>query len=329
MSCDTLPLYPNLFELDSEKLTQIELKCHEKCYLDVTEKLLNRITIDLETLKKYGLTKDDIYTNHRNMYLKFHKVDEFDAYDCSGKQDTTHANILFEKLPANFGKDWSGWGKITNEIMLNHQHLRITCMKWGGAEECPIKKSFTDKYNGYSRGDRDWFVTNLDNSTNIWIPDLLPAQIGMFGFFQSPSSQYRLDPELYIKVMGLISTVSPLKSHKEGYWGNVSGPTSLKFITDTPKIKIINKILNETYTAYLCDYLNKKTLFIHFNDEQWVKENAKNKIKVFDETFYVGEIFNMNDYTQFKLADDVVLDERDDSDIIDAKSSDGSMCSIQ
>ena len=41
-------------------------------------------------------------------------------------------------------------------------------------------------------------MTNLDTNENLWIPDLLPAQVSMFGFFQN--LEYRLDPEKYIRV---------------------------------------------------------------------------------------------------------------------------------
>ena len=37
----------------------------------------------------------------------------------------------------------------------------------------------------------------------MWIPDLLPAQITMFGFSQSANLPYHLDLEKYITIMGL------------------------------------------------------------------------------------------------------------------------------
>jgi hypothetical protein len=143
--------------------------------LDTQEKLLERILKDLKILKIYGLHKEDIYLNHRNMYLKFNKLDEFNALTCDDNQHGPHLNNLLDNLPEKFGNNWCLASKITNEIELNKQHLRITRFVWNGAEECQIEKSFTNQYYGYSRGDCDWFVTNLDLNLNIWIPDLLPA----------------------------------------------------------------------------------------------------------------------------------------------------------
>ena len=329
MSAETLPEYPNLFELEPEKLTEIELRCQKSGHLDPNEKLLDRITLDLNTLKSFGLAKEDIYTNHRNMWLKFNKVDEFDAYTCDEKQHGLHANNLLDNVPKGFGNGWCLQSKTTNEITLNGQHLRITCFVWGGAEECAIEKSFTDKYNGYSRGDRDWFVTNLNSGLNIWIPDLLPAQISMFGFAQSLSSAYRLDPEKYIQIMGLDQTVPviPLKSHKEKFWGQPSGPSSIDRSVD-----IIEELDTDLYHA-IC-YWNKyrkdqKTLQIHFKDNNWIQSNKHQRIKIFDLELDVDNIFNQHDYLSFSESSITVLDDRDDSDSIGKKNREQGSCSIQ
>ena len=173
-------------------------------HLDSSDKLLDHIQSNLITLSAHGLTKADIYANHRNMYLLFNKTDTYDAY--SQKDEACdHAKDIIEKCPPRNG--WCCWGSTTNVIVLNNQQLRITCLVWGGAEECPIEKHFSDKYHGHSRayysGYRDWFVTNLTSRMQMWIPDLLPAQITMFGFSQSANLPYHLDLEKYITIMGL------------------------------------------------------------------------------------------------------------------------------
>ena len=329
MSAESLPEYPNLFELPSEKISEIEAKCHKAGHLDSKERLLDRISSDIDTLKKFNLAKADIYTNHRNMYLKFNKVDEFDAYTCAKDQDISHAKNLLDNLPENFGNDWSMQRKATNEIKLNGQHLRITCFVWGGAEQCRIEKSLSDKYYGYSRGDRDWFVTNLDLGLNIWVPDLLPAQVGMFGFSQSPSSAYHLDLEKYIKIMGLEkSEVALIKSHKEIFWGT-DGAGSNSIDTD---VDIIEETDTELYHA-LCHWgkydKTRKSLQIRFKDDNWIKDNKNARIKVFELDLDVANIINNIIYAHFEESCIIVLDDRDDSDAISIKTRGQSSCSIQ
>lgn len=328
MSSQILPDYPDLFSLDLDKISTIEAKCRKVGHLAVDEGLLDRITKDLELLKIYGLKKTDVYLNHRNMYLKFNKTDQFDAFTCDKDGHGPHANNLFANLPKGFGKGWCLQQKTTNEIELNGQHLRISCFVWGGAEQCAIEKSFTDEYNGYSRGDRDWFVTNLDLNLNIWIPDLLPAQISMFGFFQSPSSPYRLDPEKYIKILGLDQLpIIPIKSHKEVFWGCPSGPMTLD-----RNDNIIDEQDTEIYHAICCwseHDKNQKELLIHFKNNQWIKDNKHQRIKIFGMDLDIGDIFNENDYLIFVESTITVLDERDDSDSISRKIQEQGQCVIQ
>lgn len=329
MTARSLPDYPNLFELEEIKITKIEKKCQKVGHLDNNEKLLDRISDDLNILKQHNLTKEEIYINHRNMYLKFNKTDEFDQYTCDDKQDLTHCAALLQKLPKGFGNGWSMWSKTTNEITLNGQHLRISCFVWGGAEECQIEKSFANKYNGYSRGDRDWFVTNLGNNKNIWIPDLLPAQIGMFGFCQSPSSNYRLDPNHYIEVMGMVSPIMPLITHVNKCWSRGSGPFSLESSLKDVNTTSMKEINTEQYHAIACTKNDKECLLIHFKDENYVRSNNSEKIIVFELELCMDEIFNTNDYTSFSVCEDIILDERDDSEKIREKSRSGNSCSIQ
>ncbi len=295
MSIEILPNYPDLFSLEEKKINEIEKKCCRAGHLDPKESLLERITKDLDILSQHNLNKNDIYVNHRNMNLKFDNVDEFDAYTCNKNEHGSHADNLISDLPSNFGKGWCLRTKITNEIHLNKQQLRITCFVWGGAEQCPIEKSFSKQYHGYQRGDRDWFVTNLNLNLNIWIPDLLPAQISMFGFFQSQSSHYRLDLEKYVKIMGfnqLVPIIS-IKSHKETYWRFPSGPFRLNRDVDI----IIEEETNIYHAIYnLCEYdRNKKELQIHFKNNQWIKDNKHQKINIFSLDLDIDDIFNERD----------------------------------
>lgn len=120
---DTLPVYPDLNALAD--ISSIEDKCRKAGHLDPNESLSDRIKLDEENLKKYGLTRGDIFTNHWNMYMK--------VYDYKNKEIEydKHANELFEKLPARFGIDWCPWDRVTKNINLNGQNPRVTYIAWG------------------------------------------------------------------------------------------------------------------------------------------------------------------------------------------------------
>lgn len=296
---DTLPVYPDLHTYAD--IASIEEKCRKAGHLDPSEGLLDRIKLDEQDLMKYGLTKDDIFTNHWNMYMKVYRSKNNIEYD-------GHADELFKEVPKNFGRGWCGHGLKTNDISLNGQNLRISHISWGGAEECPIERSFSNKYHGYQRGDRDWFVSNLDNNTSMWIPDLLPSQIGMFGFFQSPSSPYRLNLERYVKVMGLDGPVKKLKSHKKEIWDFPSGPFSKEFWMKKSD-KIIKEIDDDNYHAILIKDNDRENLLVMFKDAEWIDKNKGNKIDIFGLPFDIEYIFNQNGYLNSHKIGVTILDD--------------------
>jgi len=323
MTTETLPTYPNLFELDEIKLTKIEESCRKVNHLALDEKLLDRISKDLLILQNANLTKEDIYIAHRNMNLKFNKTNKYMAFTSNCNGHDPHIGELLENLPKNFGNGWSLKGERTNEIELNGQHLRITCIVWNGVEVCPIEKSFTDKYFGYQRGDCDWFITNLNTGLKIWVPDLVPAQIGMFGFSHSPSLPYSMDLNKYIQIMGLDKLSEPIKfltSHKEYFWGLPSGPSTLNYVK-SESVNILDEVDNDTYHAFHCTRNgmedNNEHLFIHFHDKDWITENKNLKIIVFGLEFYVANVFNYRDYLACIKSYCIVLDEDDQSEIIE------------
>jgi len=318
MSVETLPEYPDLFTLPIDEIKIIEEKCIKRGHLDKNITLLEQINLDKKVLDAYNLSKEDIYRNHRNMYLKFINLDKFDAYTDVDHGD--HHQLLLDNLPPRFGQGWCPRLISTNEIELNGQKLRITLHIWGGAEQCAIENYFSTEYHGHDRGDRDWFVSNLDTNEKIWIPDLLPAQVGMFGFFQSSSSAYRLDPEQYIKVMGLKNKVELFPVIKNMVWGLPSGPFEKDYLLKDAEIIGENK--DEMYNALLIRKENKIILVVHFN--HYSKETLKihyksNTINIFDRSFEIDYIFNFDNYLECYEHEQIKLVEGDDTDKIKSK----------
>src|ERR1044071_2995489 len=112
MSIESLPTYPDLFELSSEKILEIENNCHKRKHLDPNEKLLDRIEKDLSILTNAGLHKTDIYNNHRNMYMKFHDK------QINMSEHQNHFNDFIKSLPESFGNGWCLRSRVTNDIVL-------------------------------------------------------------------------------------------------------------------------------------------------------------------------------------------------------------------
>mgnify|MGYP006916426501 CR=1 FL=1 len=316
MSVESLPQYPNLFTLSNDELKEIETDCIKNGHLDPKISLLDQISQDAQILLANKISKEDIYINHRNMNLKFNNLDKFDAYTTTDHGE--HHKDLLRGLPVNFGKNWCNRNTVTNEIELNGQKLRITRCVWGGAEECSIEKHFSKKYNGYDRGDRDWFVTNLTTNEQIWIPDLLPAQVGMFGFFQSPCSPYRIDPIKYINVMGINGPITPLPIIKTIVWSFPSGP--MKKESWLSGATIIKEEKNDLYDATLVQKNDKIRMVINFVEHQ-IKSliPTTNHIEIFGKPIQLKNIFNYNDYLCYDEYENIKLVEGDDTAKMESK----------
>ena len=267
-----LPQYPNLFDLDSSEIDAIEDSCKKNGHLGSDEKLLDRIKLDNQILNSHGLSNKTIHDMHCNMWLKFNYEKDFD--DVSNIDYNLNSSLYMKKIPNEFGNHWCCRSRVSKKMTLNGQELVVTCAVWGGAEECPIEKHFSNNYHGYSRGDRDWFVHNTTRDLYLWIPDLVPAQVGMFGFFQGLDSEYRLDPEIYIKVFGLdinpnikrIQTKLVKKWVAHG-WGNCYDYNT-SYLGDNTEI-----IKTEHYTATINSNKNKLHIVRCENSNEKINTN--------------------------------------------------------
>jgi len=283
MSVENLPTYPDLFsDAIKEQIPTIEEKLRKEGHLG-GEGLLKRISKDMDILKNAGLSKEDIYKNHRNMYMIFNECDENMSNDKIAEvlektQNVKHYDELIKNMAKNFTREWCCWSRIIQMININNQQIIVWCIIWGGAEECPIEKHFDSKYHGYSRGDRDWFVYNIDKHEGLWIPDLLPAQVGMWGFCQSPSSAYRLDLEKYLKIFNITKPVDLLPTKMEYYW-RIS-TWGGEFSED--KIYPINDFSDRK--NYIAIFGNRKWngnyLYLYVTDEKWLNENMEKEIEI-------------------------------------------------
>jgi len=215
---------------DDESLIQVlENNCYKKGHLKEGESILDIIDQDEQDLKALGLTAKDIWTFHTNIYLllEYSDLEETDAFSENVylKEAMNQDTKDYFELPENFGINWCSWGTKEKIINLNNNTYFIARYVWGGAETCPIETLFSSKYHGYSRGDRDYLFINLNTGDKLWVPDLLSAQAGMFGFFQSKSSEYRLDPLKYIEFFNIKESPTLLEYGLKEYWKFCSSST--------------------------------------------------------------------------------------------------------
>ena len=306
MSVENLPTYPDLFsDTIKEQIPTIEEKLRKAGHLG-DEGLLERISKDMEILKNAGLSKEDTYKNHRNMYMIFNA--------CEENMDNNKINEVLEKtqnmerhdeliknMAKNFIGAWCCWDRKIRMININNQQIMAWRIIWGGAEECPIEKHFNSNYHGYSRGDRDWFVYNIDKHEGLWIPDLLPAQVGMWGFCQSPSSVYRLDLEKYLKIFNIIKPVDLLPTKTKYYW--CISTWGGEFSED--KIYPINDFSDRK--NYIAIFGNKKCadnyLYLYVTDEKWLNENMEKEIEINGKKIKITEK-NRNNHCLYRELED-------------------------
>ena len=335
MSVATLPVYPDILSLSEEEITLIESSCVANGCLGKGEHLKDVVTRTVTLLKNNGLEKEDIYTNHRNMNLLFFHQ----HFEAIAPEELKEYDRLFMKIYDNYFQNAiiDGWSKKQTtycKIKINGKRLIVCQVKWNGAKECPIEKHFDEtKYHGSSskganplsggcdhgrapneldrKGDCDWFIYDYDNNQHLWVPDLLPAQIGMFVFQQGYGSLYRLNIEKYINVFNLTQRPSPIKYHYEIGWSPYTFPSQRKVLTPEEKsrfgtasatgifidmnlitrrpemndemVKINNELLkdgksicrelidNDYYKAVVKDYEGKAILGLVITSESFIK----------------------------------------------------------
>ena len=194
-------------ELKEKNITMIEEMCIKQKHLSENENLEELITCDMKVLSKYNITQKQIY-------------DLFRLFKCANRykneKNPDFVNEHFEQInPIG----WCIWSNTCFKMNLHDEIFDVYVYVWGGAEECPILSFFCDTYCGYSWGDRDWFFRK--HSTNEWlhIGDLLPFQIGNFGFFQGKNSSYRIDPKKLISFFNMKSNMNyEPNCQKYTYW---------------------------------------------------------------------------------------------------------------
>lgn len=164
--------------IDDTEWSRIERQCKNQHHIDPSCDLKLLIANDEATVVRHGITFDQLDKFFNKIRKHFDKKinDHLQQFGYDGIYDIT---------PTIFGS-----------IIVRQE-------TWRGAEQCPFQSPLDERYHGYEYGSHDWYFTNTKTGEELHIGDLLFHQISAHHFFQSPSSEYRVDPEKLITFFGL------------------------------------------------------------------------------------------------------------------------------
>lgn len=157
---------------------------HESGFLGEGESLGDVLRNDFETLKRLGITH--------------HEISDLLGQVVSGR--TNHYQVI-----------------------IGGKKFAVDAVAWLGHEECPFGRQVeyveADKRGIYhyqhdfgnvdymldvhSRGSQDFTVTSIENGERLKFGGLLVHLIGEHGFFEGPTSSYRLSPERVVSFFGM------------------------------------------------------------------------------------------------------------------------------
>jgi hypothetical protein len=296
MSVNILPIYPDLFKLSADKILEIDAKCIEAKHLTEDNFLLEVVNNTLTLLKNNGLVKEDIYTNHQNMFLLFSNGG-FEAVTNGEHYIHTELNSeICKRYELQQQQNFDKKNIVEHaKIKINDRILIISRLKWNYVEKCPIETYFYNSNQSVVTPDLsfehcDWFVSDLERNIHMWIPDLVPYQIGMFGFCQGAGSMYNFDLNMYINIFNLKSNQKLLKHYYGIGW--IKENKTTKERNDKPfKIKV-DKLYdgNKFYSASLFNYEERTVIDVTFDDLDFIKNNRE--ITLF------GYVLKLNPYTR-------------------------------
>jgi len=214
----TINSFYDIKVLPTEVISVLETRCHEKEHLDKDESLIDRITLDELSLSAIDITHDQIYQLHKLIQAKcsaFAKITEkdveayqrlseyYDKEQTLNHDDLISKTLLKVKSYVNDHREWCVQYVQNSIIYIHSNSFRVCSLSWGGAEQCPIETYFDSRYHGYQYGCQDYYIINDQTQELLFYGSLLPTQGMKFHFYQSPSSQYRLDPMQFAKFFSM------------------------------------------------------------------------------------------------------------------------------
>lgn len=194
---------------DCERLPEVRKKCQltEFCQqpmLGKGECLVDCILRDNQTLEKLGITHRQLAQRMKGLMLQAkYKPDVKDQPSLNQILKSLGKDVQPAHFLGNFGlltagAQWSCQNKWEATV---DDHLLVSVVSWGGAQECPFKSPDDDSYYGYKYGADDVLVLNLKLQQWARYSSLLPHMIKHHHFFEGQNSTYRADPQRLAEVL--------------------------------------------------------------------------------------------------------------------------------
>lgn len=192
-------------EISLEELSTIEKRMYagqmsESGFLAEGERLDDVYQKDKTFLESVGITYQQIVDRLETLLGKYYRT----------------VNLEYKKTKeTNYGKTPT----------LVEGKYEITHTTWMGAQRCPFQNYDKDNgYHGYSYGDTDITIRNIENGSTISFNTLLTHMIKMHQFFEG-SVSHRLDPQLVIETLDIKPNIN-YKAERKHYYSWQSSSSS-------------------------------------------------------------------------------------------------------
>jgi hypothetical protein len=178
-----IPSYPNI---DTTNVDNIENACRCNDSLTENDSILMIAQQTKKTLAVYGLTQQDIWCHH--VFIKEYTQE---------KSPEKFPSIIFQRLQELVPCGLEPTGHVFN---LNGETYWVASLISTSLKLCPIETEL-NSHNCYGlyRGDRDFWFVKSSTLEVLRVQDLVPYQIGFFGFNHSSTSQDYIDLNKYVR----------------------------------------------------------------------------------------------------------------------------------
>ncbi len=180
---------------------EIESRCRSDKMLSENEELSKLIKSDEKTVADLGITFQQISNFFEYLVLycnSKYAIDFKFEFKFKDNIDRAYWNLNYSK---------------SIKIKLNEIEYNVLIYSWNGSASCPFENKCIDGY-----GSKDYFIYRCDNDAKLHIGDLLFHQISEHHFFQSESSNYRVEPNKLIEFFNLKPHVDYKANIEEYKW---------------------------------------------------------------------------------------------------------------
>jgi hypothetical protein len=274
----SLPDYPPTTSWSNRQWKDITRRCIQAGHLSKHDDMKTIITENLALLQARKLDNTDVWKHHclfKQAVLKIQGIDK--SIYPSPLQTQTKTNeaaplsqATIDKLETMMNNHvsprWTCCSRRQFRFTINGQVYAGICCEWRGSETCPIELYFNPKldntfdwinYKGWHRGNCDFYVIRESDGQILHVPDLMPYQVGMFGFTQGQASPYHVNLAKYLDFWNIKQTIPDLQVEVIPTWNREIFGNDFSdwehVITPAIRQQIMMSNIIYCYVGFLCD----------------------------------------------------------------------------